>query len=120
MQNMENESGAADAQEDAAEQGAPKGLDQATAEQITEELGNRAMEVVNKMQELGFILSKMGMPQEQVQQLAGHFEAFVQTLKAILGGESAPEGEMQQEDAPAPEPNKPVDQMSGGKGVPVM
>jgi hypothetical protein len=107
--------------EEAPEAG-PEGFSQEDVAKITDDLSKRAVEVVNRMQELGFVLSKLGIPKEQLQELAGTFEAFVQTLQGILGGEAPAEGEAPEAaEGPAPDKgNQPVDMESGGNGVPVM
>jgi DNA anti-recombination protein RmuC len=91
-----------------------QGMSQDQAEQVAKGISEKAVSLLEGMQEIGFVLEKLGTQPEALEQLAGQFKAFMQTLQGILGGgEAAPEEGPQKEDA-----NQPVDENSAGKGVP--
>ena len=82
------------------------------SQEIAKGISDKAVQLMSGMEELGFVLSELGVPPEQLEKLAGEFNAFLQTIKGILGGgdsaESAPEGEA----------NQPVDANGGAGAVP--
>lgn len=86
--------------EEGGEAPAPKaeGMDDSgKAQQIAEGVSQKAVDLMNGMQELGFVLSELGIPEEQLQELAGQFNAFLQTIQAMLGGGGEAQPEMQGE-----------------------
>lgn len=89
------------------EGGAKQGLSEEQAKQLSEGISQKAVGLMEGMQELGFVLTELGVPPEQLEQLAGQFNAFLQTIQGILGGG---------EESPAPEQggNQPS---AGGPGA---
>lgn len=127
MEPKMNEAPAPDAGGAAADQagGAGGQPSQEQMKQVTDQISNIAMQVIDQMQKIGTAVSELGIANpDQVKELAGAFQAFMQTLQGILGqsGEEAPADQASepQGEPPMPKGNQPVDNMSGGKGVPVM
>lgn len=82
------------------------------SQEIAKGISTKAVDLMNGMEELGFVLSELGVPPEQLEQLAGQFNAFLQTIQGILGGGESAEA------PPQGEGNQPVDGNGGSEGVP--
>jgi hypothetical protein len=92
------------------EGGAPKQMAGDEAEKVAQGISEKAVGLMNGMQELGFVLSELGVAPEQLEELAGQFNAFLQTIQTILGGGEGQKPEM--------EGNQPVDANGGAGGIP--
>jgi hypothetical protein len=104
--------------------GAPQKMTGDQAKQVTQAISQKATDVVNGMRELGYVLTQLGVPKDQISALAQVFQSFVDQLQSILGGgqQAAPGGSEPAEQG-QPEVkggNAPVDEQSAGRGVPMM